>query len=64
MTITEKIGASIRHIKTSGSGTHIADFQIRVREDRVVLINLKTGEVEMIEADKSDIELPLRSVVQ
>ena len=64
MTITEKIGASIRHSKTCNKNAHIADFQIRVREDRVVLLNLKTGDVELIEAGTLDDDLPDHSIVQ
>ena len=64
MTITEKIGASIRHSKACNKNAHIADFQIRVREDRVVLLNLKTGDVEVIEADTLDYDLPQHSIVQ
>jgi hypothetical protein len=64
MTITEKIGASIRHTKQYSREAHIADFQVRVRENRVVLVNLKTGVVELIAADKSDRDVLLHNVRQ
>jgi len=54
MTLAEKIGTQIRHAKQDDKKTHISDFQIRVAEKGAVLVNLKTSEAQLIDADESD----------
>ena len=64
MTLTEKIGSEIRHAKEEDKQVHISDFQVRVTEKGAVLVNLKTSQAQLIEADKSDEIGLLESVAQ
>jgi hypothetical protein len=54
MTIVAKIGAEIRKAKRWDHDAHITDFQVRVAKEGAVLINLKTSEAVLIQADASD----------
>ena len=54
MTIAAKIGAEIRKAKGWDHNAHITDFQVRVAKEGAVLVNLKTSEAVLIEADASD----------
>lgn len=48
MSISEKIGAHIRRSKVSDPTLHISDFQVRVDKAGAVVINLRTGEAELL----------------
>jgi hypothetical protein len=64
MSLTQKIGAHIRSAKAFNPDAHISDFQVRVSERGAVLINLRTGEAKLIEADKSDCDPLEQSLIQ
>ena len=64
MSITEKIGAQIRNAKAIDRDVHISDFQVRVSTRGAVLINLRTGEAKLIEADQSEWDSLEQSLVQ
>ena len=51
MALGEKISARIRKKKAWDKNAHVSDFQIRVTERGAVLVNLKTGEAQLIDAD-------------
>ena len=51
MALAEKISARIREKKAWDKNAHVSDFQIRVTEKGAVLVNLKTGEAQLIDAD-------------
>ena len=64
MSLTQKIGAHIRGAKAFDPNVHISDFQVRISERGAVLINLKTGEARLIEADGSDCDPLEQSLIQ
>jgi hypothetical protein len=64
MSLTQKIGAQIRSAKALNPNARIADFQVRVSGRGAVLVNLKTGEVKWIAADKSDADCTEQSLIQ
>ena len=64
MSLTEKIGAQIRNAKTIDRDAHISDFQVRVSSWGAVLINLRTGEAKLIEADQTESDPLEQSLVQ
>jgi hypothetical protein len=64
MSITDKIGAHIRNAKATNRDAHISDFQVRVSSWGAVLINLRTGETKLIEADASESDPFDQSLVQ
>ena len=62
MTITDKISARIREKKAWDKGAHISDFQIRVGEKGAVLVNLRTGEAQLIDDDGHD-DVPSSGII-
>jgi len=64
MSLTEKIGAQIRNAKALDRDAHISDFQVRVSSWGAVLINLRTGEAKLIEADQFEGDPFEQSLVQ
>ena len=64
MSLTQKIGAHIRGAKAYNPDVHISDFQVRISERGAVLINLRTGEAKVIEADGSDSDPLEQSLIQ
>ena len=53
-TLARQICHLIREAKASDKTVHVSDFQVKVVENGAVLINLKTGEAALIDADASD----------
>jgi hypothetical protein len=64
MSLAQKIGAHIRSAKALNPDARISDFQVRVSEGSAVLINLRTGEIKLIAADKSDSDPFEQSLIQ
>jgi citrate lyase gamma subunit len=54
MSLAFKICGIIRKAKMLDKAVHVSDYQVKVVEEGAVLINLKTREATLIEADGSD----------
>ncbi len=54
MTVAEKIYAYLRGAKKLNPRTRISDFQMRVRNDVVEIVNLKTNEIRIFPAGEKD----------
>jgi hypothetical protein len=52
--VIQGVAAHIRQAKAADHAARISDFQIRVEADRTALINLKTGDVRILPASRSE----------
>ncbi len=54
MTVEEKIYAYLREMRAADPRSTISDFQMRVRNDAVIIVNLKTNESKVIPVEEKD----------
>jgi hypothetical protein len=50
MSLLDSVASHIRRAKAINPRARISDFQMRVDKDRIALVNLKTGEVQIVPA--------------
>ena len=64
MTMVRQICHLIREAKALDKSIHVSDYQVKVVENGAVLINLKTGEAALINADASDYISPADDIAE